>query len=139
MYIHHILRRWRKSKKEDAMQYLVQLRLKSAASPKTREEGVAFIEQYIYPTLELGKKLQEEKKILAGGPVSGTVALAFIVSADSAKELDDAITGLPVWPVMDTEVTPLSTFDARKQTLLPRLEQLKAQAPSEGRRTDGEQ
>jgi muconolactone delta-isomerase len=122
------------------MLYLVQLRLKSSASPKTREEGVAFIEQYIYPTLELGKKLQEEKKIIAGGPVSGTVALAFIVSAESAKELDDLVTGLPVWPIMDTELTPLSTFDARKQTLLPRLEQLKAQAPkNEGRGRDGDQ
>jgi muconolactone delta-isomerase len=125
---------------EVVMQYLVQLRLKSGASPKTREEGVAFIEQSIYPTLELGKKLQEEKKILAGGPVSGTVALALIVSADSPKELDDLVTGLPVWPLMDTEVTPLSTFDARKQTLLPRLDQAKALAPkSEGRRKDGEQ
>jgi muconolactone delta-isomerase len=120
--------------KEDVMQYLVQLRLKSSTSPKTREEGIAFIEQYIYPTLELGKKLQEERKILAGGPISGTVALALIVNADSAKELDDVVMGLPVWPIMDTEVTPLSTFDARKQALFPRLEQLKAQTPkSEGR------
>jgi muconolactone delta-isomerase len=115
---------------EVVMQYLVQLRLKSSANPKTREEGVAFIEQYIYPTLELGKKLREEKRIIAGGPVSGTVALALIVSADSAKELDDLVTGLPVWPLMDTEVTPLSTFEARQQTLVPRLEKLNAEAPT---------
>jgi muconolactone delta-isomerase len=107
------------------MQYLVQLRLKSSASPKTREDGVAFIEQYIYPTLERCKKLQEERKIIAGGPVSGAVALAFITSADSAEELDDMVTRLPIWPLMDTEVTPLSTFDVRKEALLPRLEQLK--------------
>jgi muconolactone delta-isomerase len=121
------------------MEYLVQLRLKSSASPKSAEEGIAFIEQFIYPTLELGKKLQNEKKILAGGPVSGTIALAFIVSADSAQELDNVVTSLPVWSLMDPEVTPLSTFDARKQTLLPRLEQLKAQAKSEARRKDGGQ
>jgi muconolactone delta-isomerase len=118
------------------MQYMVQLRLKSSASPKTREEGIVFIEQFIYPTLELGKKLQAEKKILAGGPISGTVALAFIVSADSAQELDDLVTGLPVWPLMETEVTPLSTFDARKQTLLPRLEQVKAESPTEMHRNE---
>jgi muconolactone delta-isomerase len=110
------------------MQYLVQLRLKASANPKSPEEGRDFIEQFIYPTLELGKKLQEERKILAGGPVSGAVALALIVNADSTQELDDLVTGLPMWPLMETEVTPLSTFDARKQTLLPRLEQLKAQA-----------
>jgi muconolactone delta-isomerase len=111
-----------------AMEYLVELRLKSSASPKSRDEGIAFIEQYIYPTLELGKKLREENKILAGGPVSGTIALAFIVSADSAQELDDIVTSLPVWSLMDPEVTALSTFDARKQALLPRLEQFKSQA-----------
>lgn len=122
------------------MQYLVQLRLKSSASPKTRQEGAAFIEQYIYPTLGLGQKLQEEKKILAGGPVSGTVALALIVSADSAQELDDLVTGLPVWPLMESEVTPLSTFEARKQALLPRLEQLKTETPnSAARGKDGKQ
>lgn len=116
------------------MQYLVQLRLKSSASPKTPEEGVIFIEKFIYPTLELGRKLEEQGKILAGGPVSGTIALALMVSADSAQELDDVVTRLPVWPLMETEITPLSTFDARKQTLLPRLEQLKAEAAkSEGR------
>jgi muconolactone delta-isomerase len=126
--------------KEDVMQYLVQLRLKTSASPKTPEEGIAFIEQYIYPTLELGKKLQEEKKIIAGGPVSGMVAITFIINADSAKELDDVVTGLPVWPLMDTEITPLSTFDVRKEALLPRLEQRKAQAhKSEGRGRGGDQ
>jgi muconolactone delta-isomerase len=120
--------------KEDVMQYLVQLRLKAGASPNSPEEGTTFIEQFMYPTLEMAKKLQEEKKILAGGPVSGAVALALVVSADSAQELDNIVAGLPIWPLMDTEVTPLSTFDARKQTLLPRLQRLKGQAPSsEGR------
>ena len=109
------------------MQYLVQLKLSSSARPMTPEEGVAFIEQFIFPTLELCKKLQEEKKIAAGGPVSGAVALALIVNAESAQELDDLITSLPVWPRMETEVTPLTTFDARRQSLLHLLEALKAQ------------
>ena len=109
------------------MQYLVQLKLSSSARPMTPEDGIAFIEQFIFPTLELCKKLQEEKKIAAGGPVSGTVALALIVNAETAQELDDLITSLPVWPRMETEVTPLTTFDARRQSLTARLEALKAQ------------
>lgn len=109
------------------MQYLVQLRLSSSARPMTPEDGVAFIEQFIFPTLELCKKLQEENKIAAGGPVSGAVALALIVNAESPQELDDLITSLPVWPRMETEVTPLTTFDARRQSLDARLEALKAQ------------
>jgi muconolactone delta-isomerase len=49
------------------------------------------------------------------------------VNADSAQELDDLITSLPVWPQMETAVTPLTTFEGRAQSLRPRLEQLKAQ------------
>lgn len=114
------------------MQYLVQMQLSSSARPTTQEDGIAFIEQYIFPTLELCKKLLEEKKILAGGPMSGTVALALIVNAESARELDDLITNLPVWPRMETEVTPLTTFEERAQSLHPRLEQLKSQRRGAG-------
>lgn len=109
------------------MQYLVQLRLTGSARPMTQAEGVAFIEQFIFPTLELCKKLQEEGKIAAGGPVTGAVALALVVNADSLKELDDLLTGLPVWPRMETDVTPLTTFDDRMQSIVPLREALKAQ------------
>lgn len=110
------------------MQYLVQMKLVAQGRPTTTEEGAAFVEQYIFPTLELCNKLQEQKRILAGGPISGAIGLVLIINVESARELDDLITSLPVWPRMETEVTPLTTFDARKQSLLPRLEKLKAQA-----------
>ena len=109
------------------MQYLVQLKLSSSARPMTPQDGIAFIEQFIFPTLEICKELQEEKKIAAGGPMSGAIALALIVNAESAQELDDLITSLPIWPRMETKVTPLTTFDARRQSLTIRLEALKAQ------------
>lgn len=109
------------------MQYLVQLRLASSGRPTSPKDGIAFIEDLIFPTLERCEKLQEEKKILAGGAISGSVALALIVAADSAKELDDLITSLPIWPRMETEVTPLTTFDGRRQSLLSRLGALGAQ------------
>ncbi len=107
------------------MNYLVQLTL--AIRPATPQEGIVFIEQFILPTLELCKKLEAEKKIVAGGPLSGAVALSLIVSAESAEELDDLITCLPVWPRMETTVTPLTTFDVRMQAVRVRLEQLKIQ------------
>jgi hypothetical protein len=74
------------------MQYLVQLRLRNSASPMTLGDGIEFIEQLILPTLERCNKLREDQKILAGGPMSGAVALALIVTAKSAQELDDLIT-----------------------------------------------
>ena len=49
------------------MEYLVQLRLISSVRPMRPDEGIAFIEQLIFPTLDKCKKLLGEKKILAGG------------------------------------------------------------------------
>lgn len=114
------------------MQYLVQLRLRSSAGPMSPGNGIGFIEELILPTLERCKKLQEDKKILAGGPISGSVALALIVAAGSPQELDDLITSLPVWPRMETEVIPLTTFDERRHSVLSKLEELKTQARETG-------
>lgn len=107
------------------MNYLVQLKL--ADRPGNPQEGVVFIEQFILPTLELCKKLEAERKIVVGGPLSGAIALSLIVTADSVQELDALITSLPVWPLMETTVTPLTTFDVRMQAVRARLEQMKTQ------------
>ena len=87
---------------------------------------MALIEQFILPTLEQCKKLLEEKKILAGGPMSGAVALVLIVNAESARDLDDLVTSLPLWSRMETEVIPLTSFEGRQQVVRPMLEGLKA-------------
>jgi muconolactone delta-isomerase len=107
------------------MNYLVQLTL--ANRPANPQEGVAFIEQFILPTLAQCKKLEAERKIVAGGPLSGAIALSLVLSAESVQELDSVISSLPVWPLMETTVTPLSTFDVRMQAVRARLQQLKAQ------------
>ena len=111
------------------MNYLVQMKL--ASRPANPQEGKALIEQMILPTLELCKKLEAEKKIVAGGPVGGSIALSVIVSAQSAEELDGLITSLPVWPLMETTVTPLATFEIRAQEVRLRLEQMKQQAKAQ--------
>lgn len=107
------------------MHYKVDLKL--AERPGTPQESVAFIEHLILPTLELCQQLEAQKKIVAGGPLSGAIALSLIVSAESAQELDDVISSLPVWPRMETTVTPLATFDSRIHTVRTRLAQLKAE------------
>ena len=112
------------------MNYLVQLKL--ARRPASPQEGKVFIEQMILPTLELCKKLEAEKKIVAGGPVSGSISLSLIVGANSDEELDGVITSLPVWPLMETTVTPLGTFDVRAQEVRSRLEQMKEQMKAQG-------
>src|ERR1700691_3458712 len=87
------------TEEKNPMLYLDQLKLVSR--PDTPQEGIVFIEQFILPTLELCKRLEAEKKIVAGGPLSGAVALSLIVNAESAQELDDLITSLPVLPRME--------------------------------------
>ena len=107
------------------MNYLVQLKL--ASRPETPQEGRVFIEQSILPTLEMCKRLEAENRIVAGGPLSGAIALALIVNAKSPDELDGLISSLPVWPRMETTVTPLSTFDVRMQAVRARLEELRTE------------
>jgi muconolactone delta-isomerase len=116
------------------MNYLVEMKLTNSSRPATPQDGAAFIEQFILPTLELCKKLETERKIVAGGPLSGSVALSLIVNADSAQELDGLITGLPVWPRMETTVTPLNSFAGREQAVRTLLEQVKAQLQNEAER-----
>jgi muconolactone delta-isomerase len=104
------------------MQYLVQMKIVPEGRPMSVEEGEAFFKEFIRPTLELCKKLQEEQKILAGGPISGTIGLAIVVKADSAQELDNLVTSLPVWPRMETDITPLTTFEDRALSIGRRLD-----------------
>jgi muconolactone delta-isomerase len=108
------------------MQYPVQMKIVPEGRPKSAEEGGVFFKEFIHPTLELCKKLQDEEKILAGGPISGTIGLALVVQADSAKELDDLVTSLPVWPRMETAITPLTTFEDRALSIERRLSDSRA-------------
>src|SRR5262245_55362646 len=108
------------------MEYLVQMQLADSGRSKTPADGLMFIEHYVLPTLELGRRLQNERRILAGGPISAAIGLAFIIRVDSAREIDDLVEGLPIWPRMVTTVTPLTTWEDRAAALRPRLERLKA-------------
>lgn len=104
------------------MQYLVQMKLADSVRPRGPEETISFIKQYVFPTLEVCEKLLEEKKIVAGGPVGGAIALALVVGAESIQELDDIIESLPIWPLMQTTVIPLTSFEGRRVAGRRRLE-----------------
>jgi hypothetical protein len=108
------------------VEYLVDMRIADSGRSTTPAEGLVFIEQYVLPTLDLCRKLQSEQRIVAGGPIGGAVGLAFIIRADSARDIDDIVGGLPLWPRMVTTVTPLTTWEDRAAALHPRLERLRA-------------
>jgi len=109
-------------------QYLVEMRLVPSVRPASPEAGIALVENYIFPTLEMCTKLREQKKIVAGGPISATIGIVMIVEAASARELDELVEHLPAWPLMETTVTPLTTFEDRIRAIRPRLERDKESA-----------
>ena len=106
------------------MLFLIELDHLKQGTPLTPEIGRAFIEQTIFPTLARAEELVKAKKILAGGPVLGRVALRLIVEADSLSDVDKIITSLPIWPLAETRVTPLITFSERRQHAEALLESL---------------
>ena len=85
-----------------------------------------YLEQLILPSLEACETLLEEKKIRSGGPAFGAIRLLLIVSADSAQELDELVSSLPIWPRMETTMVPLTTLGGRATSLRPKLEGRKA-------------
>jgi hypothetical protein len=114
------------------MDYLVEMTLADSARSRTLEEGRVLIEQYIVPTLELCRKLVQQGKIVAGGPVSATIALTLVVRVESVQELDEVVEALPIWPRMLTTVTPLTSFEGRLAALAPRLAGIKARLAAGG-------
>jgi len=106
------------------MLFLIELDHVKQGTPLTPEIGSAFIEQTIFPTLARAEELVKAKKILAGGPVLGRVALRLIVESDSLSDVDKIITSLPIWPLAETRVTPLITFSERRQHAEALLESL---------------
>ena len=99
------------------MLFLVELDHVKSGTSLTPDQAKPFIETVIYPTLAKAEKLVAERKILAGGPVIGRIAVRFILQADSLQEVDRIVSSLPLWPLSDTRVTPLGTFADRRSSL----------------------
>jgi hypothetical protein len=95
-----------------AMQYLVTLEWidpigNGASAPK---EFAQVIDQAVVPSMEVLAKLTEQKKILAGGNLSGERAAAFIVEASSNDEVTELVQSIPFWALCKWKVTPLESF-----------------------------
>jgi muconolactone delta-isomerase len=89
------------------------------------EDMIEIMEDYILPGFEALKKLQLENKILAGGVPVSERAVAFIIDAASNEELDQIMRALPLWSVLEWQVTPLQSFEGRAFHDRRMLQQLK--------------
>ena len=106
------------------MKFLVELDHVKTGPPLTQDTARSFIEGIIFPTIARAEQLIQEGRIVAGGPVAGRIAIRFIAEAETAQQLDQLVTSLPLWTVAETRVTPLIEFSDRRahiQALLERM------------------
>lgn len=106
--------------------YLVEMKVMPAANVPTPQEGVAFTERFVLPTLDACERLVAEGHIVAGGPTLATLGFSFIARAESPQHLEDLLTTLPIWPRSQTTVLPLGSFAARSHNVRERLAANKA-------------
>ena len=95
------------------MQYLVTMDFVEPGPLLGPQQFVGMMRGMVLPGLEALANLKSEGKIVAGGLPVGERALAFIVEADSNKELDNLLEDIPLWGVVKTKTTPLQDIEDR--------------------------
>jgi muconolactone D-isomerase len=108
------------------MKYLVTMEFVGTPPVASPQEMVQWLERMIIPTEEAMMKLEADKKILAGGDLSGRRGMALILEAASNDELSRILSGIPEWPFLEVDVTPLESFEERLAQVRETLERLKA-------------
>jgi muconolactone delta-isomerase len=102
------------SKEEGRMQYLVTMDFVDPGPLLPIQQYVGMMRQAVLPGHKALLNLKSEGKILAGGYPVGERAIAFIVEADSPKELDSLLMEIPFWGITKTKVTPLQEMEDRR-------------------------
>ena len=110
--------------------YFVELKITPPSVVPTPQEGIAFTERFVLPTLEACERLAASGKILAGGPLLGAMGFTLIARAEGAQQLEEIVATLPIWPRAQTTVVPLASFSDRLATVRHRLDTLKAAVAS---------
>jgi muconolactone delta-isomerase len=95
------------------MKYLVSGCTSSGFS--SEEQLAHFLEESVIPSFEYLMKLEKEKKIIVAGLPVGERSFVFIAEAASNEELDEMLRQIPMWPMMDWEVTPLEPLAGREK------------------------
>lgn len=107
------------------MHYLIEMKAAPTAALLSREEAISVAERFVLPTLETCTRLAAEGRIV-GGPRLGAMSFAFVVRGESPEEIEDLAVTLPLWPRVETTVTPLGTFADRLAVARQRLAALQA-------------
>ncbi|MDQ3835255.1 MAG: muconolactone Delta-isomerase family protein [Actinomycetota bacterium] len=106
------------------MQYLVTMDYVDPGPLLPLDQFAAMGRMAVLPGHEAIISLKSEGKILAGGFPVGERAIAFIIEADSPKDLDSLLQEIPFWGIVKTKVTPLQAFEDRRDQDRQFVEQL---------------
>jgi hypothetical protein len=106
--------------------YLVEMKIAPTANILTPEEGIAFTDRFVLPTLQTCENLTASGEILAGGPILGAMGFAFIARADSPYQLENIVGSLAIWPRAQTTIVALGTFADRAVAVRERAASNKA-------------
>lgn len=88
------------------------------------EEAIEMLENIVIPAFEELEDLESEGALVGGVPI-GERALAFIVEAESHEDVDRTLRSMPIWNVLEWEVTPLVDFESRAKQERDVLKDLK--------------
>ena len=94
--------------------------------PLMQPQQVAqMIDQLVIPSLEKMAALEKEKKIVAGGIVTGARAGLFVIEASSNEEVTKLLMSFPFWGLLKWDVKPLDSFDNRAKREREDIDRLK--------------
>ncbi len=91
----------------------------------TPEDMIEILEDLVLPGLDALMRLESENTLLAGGVPVSERGVAFIIDAPSNEELDQLLRNLPIWEILEWQVTPLQTFEGRAFQERRTIQQLK--------------
>jgi hypothetical protein len=114
----------RVGKEEARMQYLVTQEFVDPGPLLPPDRFLGMMRSAVLPGHEVLINLKSEGKVIAGGFPVGERAIAFIVEADSPKELDELLLEIPFWVITKTKVIPLQDFEDRRDLDRQGAEQL---------------
>lgn len=90
------------------------------------EQAAAMIENQIIPSLEMMTHLERNGKVVGGGVYSGGKTGAVIIEAESNDEVDTILQEMPMWPMADWTIIPLTDFGKRAADARAMVEKTKA-------------
>ena len=108
------------------MQYLVTMET-IEPDPLPPEQLVELSRQAVLPTHDALLNLKAEGKIPILGVPVGSRTWLFVVDADSHKELDELLVGLPAWAITEMRVTPLHILEERAENDRRFIERLESE------------